>query len=97
MFGLAKTRVSCARGCQNHIFNEMRFLSILGFILDVVLESKVHTFEKVCHFWGPLCQIDVENGCVIFGLFFGSCEYHRVSPSITESGGVWSLKNNEIQ
>ena len=36
-----KTVVSCWRGCQNHIFNVIRFVSVLGSILVVVSEAKV--------------------------------------------------------
>ena len=38
---MAKTVVSCERGCQNHTFLETGMSSVLGFILDVILDAKV--------------------------------------------------------
>ena len=52
MFGVAKTVVSFERGCQNHTFTETGISSILGFILEVILEAKTIPKWKCGSLWG---------------------------------------------
>ena len=50
---MAKTVVSCVRGCQNHTFTETGIPSILGFIWEVILEAKMTPKWECGSLWGP--------------------------------------------
>ena len=41
-FGRPKTLIIRCRGCKNHVFGYVRFFIILGTILEVILEPKMH-------------------------------------------------------
>ena len=49
---MAKTVVWCERGCQNHTFTETGISSILGFVLEVILEAKMIQKWKCGSLWG---------------------------------------------
>ena len=49
---MAKTVVSCERGCQNHTFTEIGISSIVGFIWEVILEAKMIQKWKCGSLWG---------------------------------------------
>ena len=48
--GTAKTRFSRERGCQNHIFTDPGIRSLLGSILDIILDQNWEEMTK----WRPL-------------------------------------------
>ena len=41
-FGRVKTLIICGRGCKNDVFGYPRIFMILGTLLDVILDPKMH-------------------------------------------------------
>ena len=62
--GRRKTLIIRVRGCKNHVFGYVRFFVILGTILEVILELKMHPNPIVTHFGHRLWPIRPSFGVV---------------------------------
>ena len=56
-FGRLKTLIIRCRGCKNHVFGYIRFSIILGTILEVILEPKMHPKSHFDFLWTPSVAI----------------------------------------
>ena len=56
-FWTLKTLIICVRGCKNPIFDHVGFWIILGTILEVILQPKMHPKSHFDSLWAPSVAI----------------------------------------
>ena len=50
-FGRVKTLIIWGRGCKNGVFGYPRIFMILGTLLDVILDPKMHPKPHISSLW----------------------------------------------